>query len=365
MKQLSVATFDALVAVRHPEERALKQIIHLALLAGVVPALLAAQVSVECPRCQVAPYFAGEGGFVGETAGFGDSNEVQFFVVCGGTTISVRVQPDGNGIVREALNAANGRSCPAGTSGTLEVDNLKPGGWYWINDDVNSAVAAFIPKEAVEVEQIDVTDPGGVEIDTPAGGIGAYVKHVPTGRVGIIPRIVPARPIPGCSGMAGEESAGDCHLGTSDDWRLTVSPSEVIRPTGTDPAKQAVIRLLGENFITTRPLSVRGEIEHHASVAAVQLSVDGGEPPGEREEGVRKWTVTVGADDNRCVEANNDPDRLNEQTVTFSIAAMDGAIPGLADDGLETTVAINCPDDAASAAVGAELVPENPFPVDG
>lgn len=343
----------------------MKQIIPLALIAGAVPVLLAAQtVAVECPRCQVAPYFAGEGGFVGESAGFNDSNEVQFFLVCGETTISVRVQPDGNGIVREALNAANGRSCPAGTSGTLEVDNLKPGGWYWINDDVNSAVAAFLPKDAAGADRIDVTDPGGVEIDTPRGGIGAYVKHVPTGRVGIIPRIVPARPVPGCSGMVGAASATDCHLGTSDGWRLTVSPSEVIRPLGVAPGKQAVVTLHGENFITTRTLSARGEIEHHASVGGVQLPADGGAPAGEGEEGVLKWTVTVAADDNRCLEANNDPDRRNEQTVTFSIAAMDGAIPALGEDGLETSFTINCPEDAASAAGGMELVPENPFPVD-
>ena len=343
----------------------MKQIIPLALLAGAVPALLAAQTtgSVECPRCQVAPYFAGEGGFVGESAGYGGSDEVEFFVVCADRTISVRVQPDSNGIVREALNAANGRNCPAGATGTLEVGNLKPGAWYWINDDQNSAVAAFIPKDAVGNDQIDVTDPGGVEIDTPADGIGTYVRHVPTGRVGIIPRIVPTRPIPGCSGMVGEASASDCHLGSSDGWGLSVSPSEVIRPLGTDPAKEVVVRLLGENFITTRTLSARGEIEHHTSVTAIQLSVDGGQATGQGEEGVLKWTVTVGADDNRCLPANNDPDRLNEQTITFSIAAMDGTIPALGADGLETMFTVNCPDDSAAAQTGADLVPENPFPV--
>jgi hypothetical protein len=339
-----------------------KQIIPIALVAAAVPAALAAQTGVECPRCQVAPYFAGEGGFVGESAGFGDDDEVTIQLDCGDRTISVRVQPDSNGIVREALNAANGRSCPAGASGTLEVDNLKPGGWYWINDDVNSAVAAFVPKDAVGNEQIDVTDPGGVEIETPEDGIGTYVKHVPTGRVGIIPRIVPTRPVPGCSGMVGEASASDCHLGSSEGWRLSVSPSEVIRPLGSDPAKEVVVRLLGENFITTRTLSARGEIEHHTSVATVQLPVDGGGPAGEGEQGVLKWTVTVGAEDNRCLPANNDPDRRNEQTVTFKIAAMDGAIPGLGDDGLETMFTVNCPADSAASA-GADLVPENPFPV--
>ncbi len=342
----------------------MKHIIPLALLATAIPSLLAAQTSVDCPRCQVAPYFAGDGGFVGESAGLDGVTEVEFFLNCGTTTISVQVQPDSNGIVREALNSANGRNCPGGARGTLEVDNLKPGAWYWINDDQNSAVSAFFPKEAVDNEQIDVTDPGGVELETPPDGIATYVRHAPTGRVGIIPRIVPARPVPGCSGMAGEASASDCRLGSSDGWRLTVSSSEVIRPTGTAPEKEAVITLHGENFITTRALSARGEIERHASVQGIRFGRDGGQPTGEREEGVLKWSVYVGADDNRCLAANNDPDRLNEQTVTFSIAAMDGAIPGLGDDALETTVTVNCPDDAASAAVGAELVPENPFPVD-
>ena len=342
----------------------MKQItIPIALLAAAVPALLAAQTSVDCPRCQVAPYFAGEGGFVGESAGRDGVTEVEFFLVCAGTTTSVRVQPDSNGIVREALNPGNGRSCPGGARGTLEVDNLKPGAWYWINDDQNSAVAPFIPKEAVGNEQIDVTDPGGVEIVTPSGGIGTYVRHAPTGRVGIIPRIVPTRPVPGCSGMVGEASASDCHLGSSDGWRLTADPSEVIRPTGTEPEKEFVVTLHGEDFITTRTLSARGEIEHHTSVTGIRFGADGGEPPGEREEGVRKWSVFVGADDGRCLSANNDPDRLNEQTITFSIAAMDGAIPPLGDDDLETTLTVNCPDDSAAAQPGADLVPENPFPV--
>ncbi len=342
----------------------MKQIIPFALVAATVPALLAAQTgSVECPRCQVAPYFAGEGGFVGEPADVGGLTEVTITLTCGQTTITHRVQPDSDGIVRQALNRANGRNCPEGAGGTLEVDNLKPGAWYWINDDQNSAVSAFFPKEAVDNEQIDVTDPGGVEVVTPSGGIATYVKHAGTGRVGIIPRIVPTRPVPGCSGMVGEASASDCHLGTSDGWRLSVSPSEVIRPLGADPAKEVVVRLLGENFITTRTLSARAEIDHHTSVAAIQLPVDGGEATGQGEEGVLKWTVTVGADDNRCLPANNDPDRRNEQTITFSIAAMDGTIPALGDDGLETTFEVNCPDDSAAAQTGADLVPENPFPV--
>ena len=340
----------------------MKRIIPLALLAAAVPAALAAQ-SADCPDCQVAPYFAGDGGFVGEPAGLRGLTEVTIFLTCDQTTITTRVQPDSDGIVRQALNRSNGRNCPDGARGTLEVDNLKPGAWYWINDDQNSAVAPFIPKAAMDGEQIDVTDPGGVELDTPQGGIGTWVKHAPTGRVGIIPRLVPTRQIPGCSGMVGEASASDCHLGSSGDWRLTLSDTEVIRPTGTAPEEQVVITLHGENFVTTRTLSVRGAIEHHSSVLSIRFGADGGERVGGSEEGVRKWPVYVGTDDNRCLAANNDPDRLTAQTITFSIVAMDGAIPALGSDGLEAEFEVNCPDDAASST-GAELVPENPFPVD-
>lgn len=341
----------------------MKQIIPVTLLVAAVPALLAAQTSVDCPDCQVAPYFAGDGGFVGEPADVGGVTEVTIILTCEQTTITTRVQPDSDGIVRQALNRANGRNCLEGARGTLEVDNLKPGAWYWINDGQNSAVSAFFPKEVVDNEQIDVTDPGGVEVVTPSGGIATYVKHAGTGRVGIIPRIVPTKPVPGCSGSVGAASAGDCRLGSPDDWRLTVEPSEIIRPTGSRPEKEFVVTLHGEDFITTRTHSARGEIEHHTSVTGIRFGQDGGALPGAREEGVLKWSVFVGAADDRCLAANNHPDRRRAQEITFSVAAMDGTIPGLADDGLETTLTVNCPAGAA-ASRGADLVPENPFPVD-
>ena len=216
----------------------MKQIIPVALLAGAAPALLSGQtVTVNCPeeRCQVAPYFAGEGGFVGESAGIDGENEVRFIVVCGNATLTSTAEPDGSGIVRQALNNANALNCRAGTSGRIEVDNLKPGGWYWINDDQNSAVSAFIPKSAIGNDQIDVTDPGGVVLSRNEGGAATWVKHAPSGRVGIIPNIVPSRPIPGCSGVVGEDTAADCHLGPLEGWRLTASPSSVTRPARRQP----------------------------------------------------------------------------------------------------------------------------------
>ena len=55
------------------KEKAVKRMFGTAILVGAFPALLPGQVSVECPEatCQVAPYFEGVGGFVGEAAGVG------------------------------------------------------------------------------------------------------------------------------------------------------------------------------------------------------------------------------------------------------------------------------------------------------
>lgn len=345
----------------------MKQIVPVALLAGAVPALLSGQtVIVNCPeeRCQVAPYFAGEGGFVGESAGIGGEDEVRFIVVCGNATLTSTAEPDSNGIVRQALNDANALNCRPGTSGRIEVDNLKPGGWYWINDDQNSAVSALIPKSAIGKDQIEVTDPGGVVLSRDEDGAATWVKHPPTGRVGIIPNIVPSRPIPGCSGTVGEDTAVDCHLGSPDGWRLTASPSSVTRPLGGNPNEEVTVTLYGENFIRTGLVGAEAEVEHAMSVEGVLFNDKVGVAPPQGQRGVLTWEVDIVPDDDRCLPANNDPDRNNPQTVTFVLQRMEGAIPGLPDDDVETAFTVTCPDDSASNRGGDELVPENPFPID-
>ena len=343
----------------------MKQIIPVAIVVGAVPALLWGQTTVNCPadRCQVAPYFAGEGGFVGRSAGLGGESQVRFIVVCGSVTISATVAPDADGIVRQALTDGNGFGCRPGLQGRIEVENLRPGGWYWINDDRNSAVSAFIPKDAVGNEKIEVTDPGGVVLSREEDGVATYVKHPGSGRVGIVPNVVPSRPIKGCSGMVDTASATDCHLGLARDWRLVASPSAVTRPAGNAPNKDVVVTLHGENFITTQTLSARAEVEYHSDVGAIIYTDSGGQPTTGSEPGALKWTVTVGADDNRCLPANNHPDRLNPQTITFSIDRLSGTIPDIPSDGVETTFTVNCPAEAA-ASRGVELAPGNASPVD-
>lgn len=348
----------------------MKQVIRTAIVIGAFPALLSGQ-SFDCPEstCQVAPYYAGNGGFVGEAAAMDDSDttevdesQVNFRVVCGAVTISGSVVPDSGGIVRQALTTDNGFACQAEGGGTLEIDGLKDGGWYWINDATSSAVSALIRKDSLSHPRTMPTDPGGLVLKTVEGGAATFAKHEPSGRVGIIPHIVPRKPTPDCSGAVGGATATDCVLGSAADWSLAASPSSVTRPADADANNEVTVTLMGTKFITTGEVAARAELNQHDSVVGVKLDKDDGAAPGEGGTGVLAWTVTVAPDADRCASAN--PDRLNAQTITVQVATVAEVIPGLSDDGVETTFSVNCPDDTAANRGGVELVPENPFPVD-
>ena len=148
-----------------------------------------AKVDVACPddECHVAPVFMGEGGFVGELAdGFDMAN---FVVSCGNTTASGSAAGGADGVVRELFSMANGLACHE-EGGSFQIHGLADGGWYWINDDMNSAVSPLIAKDALMGDEVMPTDPGGVTLM--ASDYGTYVKS--GSRVGILPHFVPTAP---------------------------------------------------------------------------------------------------------------------------------------------------------------------------
>ncbi len=150
----------------------------------------AAKVTINCPddECHVAPFFMGEGGFVGEMAdGF---DEVNFVVDCGIVSTSGTAEVVGD-IVAQPLTMDNGLACANG--GTVEVHGLMDGGWYWINDTDNSAVASLVSKDALGNATTAPADPGGTDITltTPKDGVTSIVKQASTGRIGILHHILP------------------------------------------------------------------------------------------------------------------------------------------------------------------------------
>ncbi len=93
------------------------------------------------------------------------------------------------------------------------------GGWYWINDDLNSAVASLLPKTVVGNAQTAPIDPGGLTFDK--GDNATFVKHEGSGRVGILQHIMPTPPVAACGGKENvrQHVCSACELhGHDDDW---------------------------------------------------------------------------------------------------------------------------------------------------
>lgn len=148
-----------------------------------------AKVTVNCPddECHVAPFFKGEGGFVGEIAdGF---DEVNFVVDCGLVSTSATAAPSG-GIVAQRLGMDNGLACASG--GSVEVHGLKDGGWYWITGADSSGVASLVAKDALGNDMVKPANPGGgVTMESLADGATTLLTEGSSGRIGILHHVLP------------------------------------------------------------------------------------------------------------------------------------------------------------------------------
>ncbi len=156
-----------------------------ALLLGATVGAGFGQSSFTCPEdeCHVAPYFMGSGGFVGMAADGVD--EVTFGVTCGGVITSGEAEPN-NGIVGVYLGG--NYACNDEDGGKVEIRGLDDGGWYWITDAMNSAVASLVAKAALDTTAVMPTDPDSADITLTKmdGGASTLVKQASTGRVGIL-----------------------------------------------------------------------------------------------------------------------------------------------------------------------------------
>ncbi len=342
-----------------PKRRAtrLKQIFaHL--LVGAVPALALGQgVNIVCPAdsCHFAPYFRGEGGFVGERSPThvndrGEPLPVRFVLNCGRVTVSGEVEPDADGIVRQLLSGREGLAC-WGNGGTFELRGLRDGGWYWITDKRNSAVSSLLRLGARDSPETIPFDPGGVTITTSRNGAASFVKHEPTGRVGILPNILPMAVTPGCSGEAAEDEA--CVLGSPEEWSLALTTGAGDAPVGAEAIERGAngsvkVSLVGRNFVRTgtvaTDISLSGGTRGETILSAPGEVTISGTPPDPAEGGEMAWTILVADEPDRCAATH--PDRRLEQTVVVTASgALTGAIPAFAaGEGPSASFTVNCPD---------------------
>ena len=163
----------------------------IALVLAAMPATALAQ-GVSCRDCEhIVPYFRGEGGFIGTLAE--DAETVMFVASCGNVTITGQVEARG-GTVAQLFAHRNGLACDV-EGGSLEIAGLEDGGWYWVTDDLNSAVGSLVSKDVLDNETTEITRAGpGVTMTEGQGAV--YLKEAATGRVGILPNILPRPPEP-------------------------------------------------------------------------------------------------------------------------------------------------------------------------
>lgn len=366
-------------------------------LAGAAPAQDAVSeaivsVGFDCPEgeCHVLPWFRGEGGFIGRIQPELDS--VTYYAVCGDAGVSRSLMPDDVGIVTALFGPRSGLGCER-DDGALQIHGLMDGGWYWVNDEENSAVSFLMPKAVLSNRKITPANPGWPGLTFTASGDRSvsFVREVASGRVGILPHLLPlpGAPQPPRCGHYKEgdgddevtrQRTNDCLLDAVYSVRVAMGPG-----TGPDSAIAGgqVFRPASGTTLLTLGLYGTGH-----------LDASGGLGAGFDEPLAASWTITARVEGAAGVPRTIDADRalgvsadLNagvvtvhnsadsdgtcaeqqpDYTVTLEIKATAGPndvlppVPGETGAGDFRPTAmlrVRCPS-AAAATAGQELVPE-------
>lgn len=169
----------------------MKKFLMIALLVGAIPAVAFGQM-VTCDACthDVSVYM-GSGGFIAEA----DDEEVVWVSECDGVTVSGELEPDADGVVAMLFSVDNGLACDD-EDGRLQLGPVMDGGWYWITDDMNSAVGSLIDSEVYDslmgMETMPTSAGEGVTMMSGKGAV--YLKETDSGRVGILSTLLPQMP---------------------------------------------------------------------------------------------------------------------------------------------------------------------------
>ncbi len=374
----------------------MKKYLTCALILCAIPAVAAAQVEVKCEDCthEVSVYM-GKGGFI---ATADDADMVTWVSTCGGVTVSGELEPKDDGTVAALFTMDNGLACMDEKGGTFQLGPITDGGWFWITDDMNSAVGGLVAKDILKNDMTDITGAGdGVTMMAGKGAV--YLKETRSGRVGILPNILPEVPMdppPMCGAYQKADrtvaqTASGCTLGDGSAMVRMVGPAGggrtatitngmVTRNTHGDVMVSVDLWTQGGIVSTTAPVGTGYPglgLALTLDPAGVNVSVGGFGATLEMALGGDNASPEVSQDakgNDRVVITIEDATNSTYCTATQSEAAeltiklkssQDGVLPPVkALDRAGTNgvakLTIMCP--SASANLGTDLVPDNPFP---
>ncbi len=394
--------------------------ITIALVLCAIPAMAFGQI-VSCEDCthDVSVYM-GEGGLVATADG---AEKVTWVASCGGVTRSGDLTADDDGMVAALFTMDNGLACSS-DDGSFQIGPVMDGGWYWITDDMNSAVGGLVAKDVLKNATTDIASAGsGVTMTKGSGAV--YLKETASGRVGILPNILPEPPTAptrkcGFSGSGTSASEAkpiqtECALGDGKTMVLMTSTNGITGATVQIADKGSISRPAGSgevvlvadlwgngsgHYVASHSTdnhgvtALRGQpglgltaaragarysnVTYAVNVSTggpgtgADVSVDGdgaGDARGVSwTQAAGAATVTVKADSAVCSKTAS---YATTVTLTANMPAgetgADQVVPSIERNADTNKVGsasftIMCP--SASPSTGVELVPENPFPVE-
>ena len=157
------------------------------LIALAIPAVAVGQ-TVSCDTCtHSVSVYMGEGGLIAMT----DADEVTYVATCNGVTRSGELMPNDDGMVSMLL--AGDLACHGDDEASFDLGPVMDGGWYWLTMDMNSAVGGLVSMDILDNDTVDIADAGeGVTMTAGSGAV--LLSETATGRVGILPNILPEPP---------------------------------------------------------------------------------------------------------------------------------------------------------------------------
>ncbi len=163
--------------------------ITIALVLCAIPAMAFGQ-TVSCEDCTHAvSYYKGAGGLIATATE--DTEMVTYVASCGGVTRTGELAAGDGGFVSTLFE---GDLACAADEGTFELGPVMDGGWFWVTDDMNSAVGSLVDMDVLDNETTMLTG-AGAGVTMTAGSGAVFVKETATGRVGILPNILPEPPM--------------------------------------------------------------------------------------------------------------------------------------------------------------------------
>ena len=397
----------------------MKNYLMFALILCAIPAVAVAQ-TVTCDDCtHVASVYMGEGGVIAMADD--DADMVSWVATCGGVTRHGELKANDDVV---AMLWTGDLACMDKDGGSFEIGPVMDGGWFWITDDMNSAVGGLVNSDVLKNKPVDITSAGdGVKMMSGKGAV--YLKETATGRVGILPNILPEPPMdaPTKCGFTGSGTAASpakpvktgCMLGDGGTILLTTSTNAITGATvrimdkgrvnrpGGDGTVTVVADLWGNgsgHYVTTHEAANNGISAMRGQPAVAMsrarpatrltgvtygVSLSTGGPgsgrtiprggDGTGDDGGVSWneaanaaTISVKANSAYCSKTNNHSATVNVTAKMDTATDADQVVPSIKRAADSTpagrvgsaSFTIACP--AASANQGQELVPENPFP---